>query len=55
MKKVELEPVYVQRDDLPKDKKVTTADLNEYVKGWGESDQGNTDQLKALEKSVAGQ
>lgn len=52
--KVELEPVYVQRDDLPKDKKVTTADLNEYVKGWGESDQGNTDNLKVLEKSVAG-
>ncbi|MEW4372338.1 sugar ABC transporter substrate-binding protein [Paenibacillus kandeliae] len=51
--KVELEPVYVKRDDLPKDKKVTTADLNQYVKGWGESDQGNTDQLKELEKAVA--
>ncbi|ANF94972.1 sugar ABC transporter substrate-binding protein [Paenibacillus bovis] len=51
--RVELEPVYVKRDDLPKDKKVTTADLGEYVKGWGDSDQGNTDELKALEKAIA--
>jgi simple sugar transport system substrate-binding protein len=51
--RVELEPIYVSRDALPKDKKVTTADLSQYVKGWGESDQGNTDYLKQLEQSVA--
>lgn len=49
---VELEPIFVHRDMLPKDKAVTTADLAQYVEGWGQSDAGNTDYLKALEASV---
>jgi simple sugar transport system substrate-binding protein len=49
---VELEPVFVKRDMLPTDKLVTTADLAQYVPGWGESDAGNTDYLQALEASV---
>lgn len=51
---VQLDSVYVSRDSLPKDKKVTTADLSQYVKGWGASDEGNTDYLTALEAAVAG-
>lgn len=50
---VELEPIFVHRDMLPKDKTVTTADLAQYVEGWGQSDAGNTDYLKALEQSAA--
>ncbi|MBM7568481.1 sugar ABC transporter substrate-binding protein [Paenibacillus sacheonensis] len=49
---VQIEPVFVSRDALPTDKKITTAELGEYVKGWGTSEQGNTDYLKALEQSV---
>ncbi|WP_219834108.1 sugar ABC transporter substrate-binding protein [Paenibacillus sp. R14(2021)] len=49
---VQIEPVFVSRDALPKDKKVTTADLGEYVQGWGKSEQGNTDYLKELEQSA---
>ncbi|MBO7746910.1 sugar ABC transporter substrate-binding protein [Paenibacillus sp. MWE-103] len=49
---VQIEPVFVSRDALPTDKKVTTADLGEYVQGWGKSDQGNTDYLKELEQAV---
>ncbi|NBD25387.1 sugar ABC transporter substrate-binding protein [Paenibacillus glycinis] len=49
---VQIEPVFVSRDMLPTDKKVTTADLGEYVEGWGKSDQGNTDYLKELEQAV---
>ncbi|MBB6674152.1 sugar ABC transporter substrate-binding protein [Cohnella nanjingensis] len=52
---VQLDSVYVSRDALPTDKKVTTADLSEYVKGWGASDQGVTDYLTELEQAVAGQ
>ncbi|MBB6735766.1 sugar ABC transporter substrate-binding protein [Cohnella zeiphila] len=52
---VELDSVYVNRDSLPADKKVTTADLSQYVKGWGASDEGSTDYLTALEQAVAGQ
>lgn len=52
---VQLEPIYVSRDLLPKDKKVTTADLAQYVPGWGDNGQGNTDYLKELEKAVSGQ
>jgi simple sugar transport system substrate-binding protein len=48
---VELEPIFVHRDMLPKDKAVTTADLAQYVEGWGQSDAGNTDYLKALEQA----
>jgi simple sugar transport system substrate-binding protein len=50
--KVVLEPVFVSRDQLPKDKQVSTTQLSEYVKGWGGSEQGYTDWLKELEKSV---
>ncbi|CAM3776429.1 sugar ABC transporter substrate-binding protein [Cohnella lubricantis] len=50
---VQIDSVYVSRDALPQDKQVTTADLAQYVPGWGESDQGNTDYLKELEAAVA--
>ncbi|QHT63231.1 sugar ABC transporter substrate-binding protein [Paenibacillus lycopersici] len=49
---VQIEPVFVSRDALPTDKKLTTADLGEYVQGWGKSEQGNTDYLKELEQAV---
>jgi simple sugar transport system substrate-binding protein len=49
---VELEPVFVHRDALPKDKVITTAELSQYVEGWGSSELGNTDYLKELEISV---
>ncbi|RKP57064.1 LacI family transcriptional regulator [Cohnella endophytica] len=49
---VQLEPVFVHRDALPKDKVITTADLSQYVPGWGSSDLGNTEYLKELETSV---
>jgi simple sugar transport system substrate-binding protein len=49
---VALEPVFVHRDMLPKDKIVTTAELSQYVEGWGSSDLGNTEYLKALEQSA---
>ncbi|WP_239614140.1 sugar ABC transporter substrate-binding protein [Cohnella mopanensis] len=49
---VQLEPVFVHRDALPKDKVITTAELSQYVEGWGSSDLGNTDYLKELEASV---
>ena len=52
---VELDSVYVSRDSLPKDKQVTTADLSQYVEGWGASDEGSTEYLTALEQAVAGQ
>lgn len=48
--KVVLEPVYVSRDQLPKDKQINTTQLSEYVKGWGGSQQGYTDWMKAAEK-----
>ena len=32
---VKLNPVLVNQDDLPKDKKVTMSDLSQYVKEWG--------------------
>jgi simple sugar transport system substrate-binding protein len=48
--KVVLDPVYVSRDQLPKDKKVSTTELSQYVKGWGGSEQGYTDWMKAAEK-----
>ncbi|MZQ86260.1 substrate-binding domain-containing protein [Paenibacillus sp. 5J-6] len=48
--KVVLDPVYVSREQLPKDKQVNTTQLSEYVKGWGGSQQGYTDWLKAAEK-----
>lgn len=49
---VQLEPVFVHRDSLPKDKVITTAELSQYVDGWGSSELGNTDYLKELEASV---
>jgi len=49
---VQLEPVFVHRDALPKDKVITTAELSQYVEGWGSSDLGNTDYLKELEASA---
>ncbi|MFC5650822.1 sugar ABC transporter substrate-binding protein [Paenibacillus solisilvae] len=49
---VVLNPVFVKREDLPKaPEKVNTTQLNQYVKGWGNSDQGYTDWLKELEAS----
>lgn len=52
---VQLEPVFVHRDALPTDKVITTAELSQYVEGWGNSDLGNTDYLKALEQAVGAQ
>ncbi|WP_373229731.1 sugar ABC transporter substrate-binding protein [Cohnella sp.] len=49
---VQLEPVFVHRDALPKDKVITTAELSQYVEGWGNSELGNTEYLKELEVSV---
>ncbi|MFC5699879.1 sugar ABC transporter substrate-binding protein [Cohnella faecalis] len=49
---VQIEPAFVSRELLPTDKKVTVADLGEYVPGWGKSEQGVTDYLTQLEQSV---
>ncbi|MFC5403823.1 sugar ABC transporter substrate-binding protein [Cohnella soli] len=49
---VQLEPIFVHRDALPKDKVITTAELSQYVPGWGSSDLGNTEYLKELETAV---
>ncbi|QYR19915.1 sugar ABC transporter substrate-binding protein [Paenibacillus sp. sptzw28] len=49
---VVLSPSFVKREDLPKPpEKVNTAQLDKYVKGWGSSEQGNTEWLKQLEGS----
>jgi simple sugar transport system substrate-binding protein len=50
---VVLDPVFVSRENLPKDKQVSTAQLADYVKGWGGSQQGYTDWMKELEKTAA--
>lgn len=47
--KVVLEPVFVDKEKLP-DTTVTTGELNEFIEGWGASEQGYTDELKELEK-----
>ncbi|WP_372629082.1 sugar ABC transporter substrate-binding protein [Cohnella sp.] len=52
---VQLEPVFVHRDSLPTDKVITTDELSQYVEGWGSSDLGNTDYLRALEQAVGAQ
>ncbi|MDF2962562.1 MAG: ribose transporter, ribose-binding protein [Paenibacillus sp.] len=49
--KVVLEPVFVSRDQLPANQ-ISTAQLSEHVKGWGNSQQGYTDWLKQAEKPV---
>ncbi|SIB97839.1 Uncharacterised protein [Mycobacteroides abscessus subsp. abscessus] len=41
--------MFVSKDDLPEEQ-ITTTELNEYVEGWGNSDQGYTETLKALEE-----
>ncbi|SDD61940.1 simple sugar transport system substrate-binding protein [Paenibacillus sp. UNCCL117] len=46
--KVVLEPVFVSRDQLPKEQ-ISTADLSKHVKGWGGSEQGYTDWMKKAE------
>ncbi|TWT27127.1 sugar ABC transporter substrate-binding protein [Planomicrobium sp. CPCC 101110] len=43
-----LEPVFVDKESLPEET-ITTAELSEYVEGWGASDQGYTDALRELE------
>lgn len=48
---VVLSPVYVSRDKLP-DKQISTADLNQYIEGWGKSEQGYTDWLRELENAA---
>ncbi|MGG1313475.1 sugar ABC transporter substrate-binding protein [Cohnella laeviribosi] len=53
--RVELEPVYVGRDALPKDKQITTAELSQYIPEWGQTETGNTEYLKQLEQSVGAQ
>jgi simple sugar transport system substrate-binding protein len=46
--KVVLEPIFVDAEKLPKEA-ITTAELSEYIEGWGSSEQGYTDALKKLE------
>ncbi|MDM5206540.1 sugar ABC transporter substrate-binding protein [Cytobacillus kochii] len=46
--KVILDPVFVEKSQLP-DEAITTNELHEYIDGWGESEQGYTEELKALE------
>lgn len=46
--KVVLEPVFVDAEKLPEEA-ITTAELSEYIEGWGASEQGYTDALKELE------
>ncbi|HLO12494.1 MAG TPA: sugar ABC transporter substrate-binding protein [Pseudoneobacillus sp.] len=46
--KIVLDPVFVTREALPTEQ-VTTDQLHEHVKGWGQSEQGYTDWLKELE------
>ena len=45
---VVLEPIFVDTNKLP-ETAVTTAELHEYLEGWGASEQGYTDELKDLE------
>jgi len=46
-----LEPIFIDASKLP-DEAVTTNELNEYVEGWGVSDQGYSSSLKELEESL---
>ncbi|MDN7245387.1 substrate-binding domain-containing protein [Planococcus shenhongbingii] len=46
--KVVLEPIFVDAEKLPEEA-ITTAELSEYIEGWGASEQGYTDGLKKLE------
>ncbi|MFD1736447.1 sugar ABC transporter substrate-binding protein [Bacillus salitolerans] len=48
--KVILEPVFVERTQLPSEN-ITTDQLHEHVEGWGNSLQGYTDYIKELESS----
>ncbi|GAA4838190.1 sugar ABC transporter substrate-binding protein [Paenibacillus vulneris] len=50
--KIVLDPVFVSRDQLPSSQ-ISTAQLSEHVKGWGNSQQGYTDWLKQAEKQPA--
>ncbi|MGF9913424.1 sugar ABC transporter substrate-binding protein [Paenibacillus ehimensis] len=50
--KVVLDPVFVSREQLPQ-QQISTAQLSEHVKGWGNSQQGYTDWLKKAEKPAA--
>lgn len=50
--KVVLDPVFVSRDQLPSSQ-ISTAQLSEHVKGWGNSQQGYTDWMKQAEKQPA--
>ncbi|MBE0343842.1 LacI family transcriptional regulator, partial [Paenibacillus sp. 28ISP30-2] len=43
-----LKAVYVQREALP-DKQISTSELSQYVKGWGQSEQGYKDWMKEYE------
>lgn len=45
---VKLNPVFVDRENLPTEK-ITTNELSQYIEGWGVSDQGYTDTLRQLE------
>jgi simple sugar transport system substrate-binding protein len=49
---IKLDPVFVSRDMLPKDKAVSTTELSQYVKGWSNSQQGLSDKVKQLEESL---
>ncbi|UUZ92863.1 hypothetical protein LJK87_47650 [Paenibacillus sp. P25] len=47
-----LDPVFVDRSQPPKEQ-ISTAQLSQYVKGWGGDQQGYTDWLKQAEQGAA--
>ncbi|UUZ80990.1 sugar ABC transporter substrate-binding protein [Paenibacillus sp. P26] len=47
-----LDPVFVDRSQSPKEQ-ISTAQLSQYVKGWGGDQQGYTDWLKQAEQGAA--
>jgi simple sugar transport system substrate-binding protein len=49
-KKVVLDPVFIEKEQLPEEE-ITTDDLHKHVKGWGASKQGYTEELKELESN----
>ncbi|WP_199614498.1 sugar ABC transporter substrate-binding protein [Paenibacillus alkalitolerans] len=46
---VVLDPVFVHREQLP-EQPISTAELSQYVEGWGSSEQGYADWMKDIEK-----
>lgn len=49
--KIQLTPVFVDQAQLPKEQ-ITTAQLSEYIDGWGASDEGYTDSVRKAEEDA---